>query len=66
MLHLKSVAETLVVPYGGSNIFFMIKKKNTSIFLKKYDCKACLLLNSRLECQTGFVGLVFNDDDYFF
>lgn len=52
MLHLKSVGESLVVPYGGSNIFFMIKKKYIH-FLKKYDCKACLLLNSHLNAKLG-------------
>lgn len=57
MLHLKSVGESLVVPYGGSNIFFMIQK-NTSLFLRKYDGKACLLLN--LNAKLGFF---YNDFD---
>lgn len=52
MLYFKSVGESLVVLYGGSNIFFMIKKKYI-YFLKKYDCKVCLLLNSYLNVKLG-------------
>lgn len=55
MLHLKSVGESLVVPYGGSNIFFMIflKIRVLHLFLKKYDCNTAMLLNFLLISITG-------------
>lgn len=51
MLHLKSVGESLVVPYGGSNIFLMIFKKSCvlHLFLKKYDYNISELLNFLLK-----------------
>lgn len=58
MLHLKSVGESLVVPYGGSNIFLMIFKKSCvlHLFLKKYDYNISELLNFLLKStMDGFL-----------
>ena len=57
MLHLKSVGESLVVPYGGSNIFFMIQKKYILVF-KEIWWQSMFVIE--LECQTG---VFYNDFD---
>lgn len=62
MLHLKSVGESLVVPYGGSNIFFMIFEKysvlHTSI-LKEIWLQHIHVTKFSFDVHCGWVFILF-------